>query len=185
MVISWTFGPETPVLAYLKFGHAEIQNVDEDLKIDEFLLTAGAPLEVKTTLERYGRPIPDKKAVLLTKPEPPPVPPKGPGQSGQGGPPPEVANDRPDLPALEESGLEHYASALAHDLQAMRERVAALDQITDDNILRQRALDLVGQVDQLKKDLLHLPKAAQALAEVQIAAFMTGLTQGRKVAKAQ
>ncbi len=77
---------------------------------------------------------------------------------------------------LTDSGIEHYARALAEDLQAMREEVAALDQISDDNVLRKRALDLATRVDAIKEDLAHLPKAARALAEVQVAALFTGLT---------
>lgn len=67
-VITWTCGAEAPVLAYLKFRHAPQQNLSQDLQIDSFLLNAGAPLEIKNALERYGRPIPEPGAKLLALP---------------------------------------------------------------------------------------------------------------------
>jgi hypothetical protein len=171
-VIAWTFGPGTPVLAYLKFQKGDKQNVDQDLKIDQFLLDAGAPLETKTTLERYGRPTPEsvKDGDLLQPPQPQ-LPPD-PAQS-------ELANEV-DLSQLEEHAQPAYAAAVAADLQAFRERVAALLEIDDDNIFRERALDLKNQIEKLKKDILKLPKSAQVIAETQFAALFTGLTEADK-----
>jgi phage gp29-like protein len=65
-VIAWTFGPDAPVLAYLKFRKQEKQSIEMDLAIDTFLLNAGAPLAVKTTLERYGRPVPTPGEAMLS-----------------------------------------------------------------------------------------------------------------------
>jgi phage gp29-like protein len=69
-VIRHQFGPDAPVLAYLKFKRQDKQNVELDLKIDQFLLQAGAPLEVKNLLERYGRPLPAAGETLLKSPAP-------------------------------------------------------------------------------------------------------------------
>ena len=188
-VIAWTFGAGTPVLAYIKFGHAQEQNVDEDLKIDEFLLDAGAPMEVNATLERYGRPVPPKGAVLLVKQMPPPIP-GGPGDPlvPQPGGKTEVSNAKegPELPALEEAGQVHYAQALAHDMQVVAEECQAVLAIDDDRVMAQRAVALIDKIEKLKKDILHLPKAAQALAETMIAGLFTGLTASThaKAAKA-
>ena len=75
--------------------------------------------------------------------------------------------------------------AVAADLQPIRERLAALLQIDDDAIFAQRAQDLAAQIDKLSKDILALPKCAQVLAETQIAALFTGLTQGQSARKSQ
>ena len=193
-VISWQFGPNTPVLAYLKFRQAAQQNVDQDIKVDQFLLAAGAPLDVETTLERYGRPLPAEGATLLKKPQAPAVPgvngstqepeaetdhedPEDPEETGET----EAANAAagPDIPGLDESGQVVYAQALAHDLQSVADECRRLLAITDDRIFTQQALVLVVRLDQIKADITHLPKSAQALAEIQVSALMTGLTQKR------
>jgi hypothetical protein len=56
-VIRYTFGEEEP-LAYLKVLTTNRQDVATDIAADTFLLTAGAPLAVEATLERYGREVP-------------------------------------------------------------------------------------------------------------------------------
>ena len=82
--------------------------------------------------------------------------------------------------ALEDSGTEAYARAIAHDMQVIREECEALLKIEDDRVLAQRAVALSDKIESLKKDILQLPKSAQALAETMIAALMNGLTQKEK-----
>lgn len=71
-VIHWSHG-DVPVLAYIKFNRSDKQNVDQDLKVDQFLVGAGAPVGVRATLERYGRDCPDTVADddILTAPAAP------------------------------------------------------------------------------------------------------------------
>lgn len=121
------------------------------------------------------------------EPPKPAMPPGQPGVPNQPGVPqpgqakPEVANDAgPDLTKLEDNGQVHFATALAHDLQIVAEDLRSLLAIDDDRILAQRAVAFADRLDALKKDILHLPKSAQALAEVQIAALFTGLTEAKK-----
>lgn len=83
-------------------------------------------------------------------------------------------------PELVQAGVDQYAAAVADDLQLVRERVAALMQISDPNLLRQRAVELSDEIEKLKADILKQPKAARALAEIQTAALFTGLTEGSK-----
>lgn len=179
-VINWTFGPDAPVLAYLKFKQAEQQNVAQDLAIDTFLVNNGAPLSIKDTLERYGRAVPDSTADLLK----PAIPPGGTGPA-ESNDPPEIANDDPSQPTLEDTAHTHFAMAVAADLQPIRERIAALLQIDDDAIFAQRAQDLASQIAKLQKDICQLPKCAQVLAETQIAALFSGLTSGKSARTAQ
>jgi len=85
-----------------------------------------------------------------------------------------------DDPALEASGTEHYAAAVASDMEHVRMLVAGLQEIGDDRVLAQRALEVADEIDRLKADILKLPASARALAEVQVAAFFNGLTEARK-----
>lgn len=54
-VIRYLFGAEASPRAYVKILTSGTQNVDQDLKIDEFLLSHGAKLPRAGTMERYGR----------------------------------------------------------------------------------------------------------------------------------
>lgn len=183
-VIKWRFGPDAPVLAYIKFRQSEQQNLTQDLAVDQWLVSVGAPLEINTTLERYGRPVPPEGSKLLTKPASPIPAPKPGEQKNNPQDDPEFENTNPDLPALEESAHAQYAQAVADDLQRIREIMAALLEINDDKLFAQRAQDAVGEIEKLKRDILHLPRSAQVLAETQIAALFTGLTEQTRKRKA-
>jgi phage gp29-like protein len=63
-VLRYNFG-EAPQLAYLKIRTSERQDVEQELKIDRFLLESGAPIAVKDALERYQRPAPKEGEALL------------------------------------------------------------------------------------------------------------------------
>ena len=63
-VLQYHFG-DAPRLAYLKIRAADKRDVDQSLKIDQFLLQAGAPIAVTDALARYDRPAPKAGAELL------------------------------------------------------------------------------------------------------------------------
>jgi hypothetical protein len=63
-VLRYYFG-DAPQLAYLKIRTSERQDVEQELKIDRFLLESGAPIAVKDALERYQRPAPKEGEPLL------------------------------------------------------------------------------------------------------------------------
>ncbi len=67
-VIEYHFGPGTKPLAYFKLKTTQKKNIDQEIKVDAFLNTAGAPLGVKSVLERYNRPMPDAADKLLVPP---------------------------------------------------------------------------------------------------------------------
>jgi len=58
--IDYLFGT-TRCLAYLKLTRPQRKNIDQDLKVDEFLLKSGVPQAVKDVAERYER-----RSVLLS-----------------------------------------------------------------------------------------------------------------------
>ena len=63
-VIQHLFG-DVPHRAYFKFLAPQRQNLDQDLRVDEFLVRHGAPLAVEDALERYGRSTPATSEHLL------------------------------------------------------------------------------------------------------------------------
>jgi len=75
LVLDYIFGEGTPALAYIKILTARKQNVELDLKIDEFAIRNGHPVSRDQFAERYNRPLPaGEDDVLLSTPaqaEPP------------------------------------------------------------------------------------------------------------------
>ncbi len=63
-VLRYYFG-DAPQLAYLKIRSIEKRDLDQDLKIDQFLVQSGAPITVRDALERYDRPSPRPDDALL------------------------------------------------------------------------------------------------------------------------
>ena len=52
--LAWKFGWDAPQLAYLKIKATESESMELDLRVDQFLLAAGAPLSIAAALERYN-----------------------------------------------------------------------------------------------------------------------------------
>lgn len=71
-VIRYLFGKDAKPLARVRVLPAPRECSEYDLRVDQFLLTNGAPLSLNETLERYGRELPEAgDAVLqLNKPLP-------------------------------------------------------------------------------------------------------------------
>jgi hypothetical protein len=63
-VLQYHFG-DAPQLAYLKIRASDKRDLDQDLKVDQFLLQSGAPLAIHDALERYDRPAPKPGEELL------------------------------------------------------------------------------------------------------------------------
>lgn len=68
LVLDLVFGPEVPALAYVKVMTSNRQNIEQDLKIDEFALRNGHPISQQQFAERYNRPLPVGEEVLLKAP---------------------------------------------------------------------------------------------------------------------
>ncbi|MHB9009194.1 MAG: phage portal protein family protein [Limisphaerales bacterium] len=66
LVLDYTFGPEVPALAYFHVTSAQKENLELDLKVDEFALRSGHPISRQQFAERYSRPIPEDGDELLT-----------------------------------------------------------------------------------------------------------------------
>lgn len=164
-VIRYQFGPDVQPLAYLRIVTPQKENVDQDLKVDEFLLRAGAPVAISDTLERYNRTLPDAGEPLLTAPAAP-----APFQGGL----PNEAQSR-----LEEISRQRFAEALAEDLQPIRDRLARILQIEDPDVLAARLRAFLEELPRLLKSINADPASAKALEETMSAALLNGLAAGK------
>lgn len=84
LVLDYVFGPGTPALAYLKVLPENQQDVDQDIKVDQFLLKSGFPVGIQQISERYHRPLPDDDDEILKAPAPLQLMPPGEGDDDQG-----------------------------------------------------------------------------------------------------
>jgi phage gp29-like protein len=161
-VLEYTFGEGVECLAYLKLNVPEKKNIDQELKIDEFLLASGAPLALQDTLERYGRPMPDAGDELLQAPAAPvPIPNQDPAASNA-----EYANEAQAAEAL--------AQAVASDLEPVRQRLDSILRITDPDLREIKLRKFLADLDQMKADILADPSAAQQLQSLLARAFVQG-----------
>jgi phage gp29-like protein len=175
-VISWTFGPDAPVLAYLKFRQSAQKNVQQDLSVDKFLLEAGAPLDVESVLERYGRPMPAEDAELLRAPAPVL---RSLGEGGPSSPREEMREKNSELSnAIDQiKGLPEFAKTRALDWRPVIDRLRGIEQL--DPALQPAALaqfrnDLRNPRSKLVQDLLKNPRAAEFLEKAMVAAYFNG-----------
>ncbi|MGV3771995.1 MAG: phage portal protein family protein [Verrucomicrobiales bacterium] len=65
-VIRYLFGEEVKPLAQVKVLASPKESTQQDLEVDRFLLSHGAPLSLSETLQRYGRPMPKEGEALVS-----------------------------------------------------------------------------------------------------------------------
>lgn len=70
---------------------------------------------------------------------------------------------------------EQFYQAIAADLQPLRDRLAAIDQIADPEIKKQKLASLHADMDQLTKDITADPESARVLAGINSAGVVAGM----------
>lgn len=174
-VLKYYFGPDVEQLAHVQIKTPQKDNIDQEIKIDQFLVDAGAPLAVNDVLERYNRPQPDAGEELLKNPTPPPMPgapvpdpadPEDPAAD------PEIANAADALLAASRSALVH---AINSDLQPVMDRMNAIFKITDPDAAHSAWKNFLTWLDKFRGSIQHDPATAHALEEITSAALANGL----------
>ena len=163
-VISYKYGPDAPVLAYLKFKKQDKQNVELDLEIDTFLRDSGAPLGVKNTLERYSRPVPDKGEELLTKP----VAPALPGQPGKPQP-----DEDPEL--VNEAATQDIGACLHEMILPLLKRLEAIAAVDDAGIQQHMIEKLLKDFPSIANAIQSDDSLAKKLSPTLAGALLSGL----------
>lgn len=174
-VIVWHFGEDTQPLAYLKIIVPPIKDLPGEIAVDTFLRDSGAPLGVESTLERYGRQLPDDDDELLTKPAPEP---SAFGNGPRGTPEKEDMDKEPD--AANEGPIRvqvnRLAAAFADDLQPLRLRLERILQIEDGDLMRSKLEAFLRDLPRLLKDINADPESARVLED----SLQRGLLAGAK-----
>jgi phage gp29-like protein len=174
--LDWKFGPDTPQLVYLKLRTTPRRNLQDDIAVDEFLLNAGAPLAVEDTLERYSRSMPEKGATLLkpigqlgqkTAPNGQPLPPSKTDANS------EFANTA----NLEASGKELLIEAILAEFRGVNARLAAIQNISDPEMQKQKLADVLTELDKLEANINHDPAVARAIYKILAAGCGNGIAE--------
>jgi len=182
-IISQRFGPGTQPLAYSRLIVPEKENTELDLKVDEFLLQAGAKLGEKERLEHYGRPIMDVKDTALKNPatvtERVNDDLNGAKKPGQDLPNERAGTaDAAAIGKLLATSREVFGQGLALDLQSLR---AALEKCLqgDDAGLLERAMAVQQSLNdpEVIEQIVTSDGSSNALFQILSAAAATGLSE--------
>jgi len=180
-------------LAYIRVKTGLRQKIDEDIKVDKFLIESGVPTAIKDILTRYGRPIPEPGQNLVRTPAASPSPQPSPGDSGpansklgNAAPAPRIdkakaLKARRINQQLAAGSRDSVARALADDMSALRRRLEIITQVEDPE-LRDAALsklrsDLPGILEQINVN----PGAARAIENALGAALINGYAESVEV----
>lgn len=153
LVLDYTFGEDVPALAYVKVLTTRKQNVELDLKIDEFAVRNGHPVSQQQFAERYNRPVPTgDDDTLLKAPATTPNP---------NFPTPSLATA-----ANEDQQRAAVVQAFAADLQPVRAELAAILQITDDALREVKLRAFLARIEEFKKDLPVASETQRTLSQI-------------------
>ncbi len=181
-LIEYLFGEEP--LAYFRLCPPRRLNVDSDIKAAEFLTGQGCKIAKSAAMERLGWVEAEEGEETLgdNAPEPAASAPAGTAPKLQPNLEDEAAATQAAVEnegALQVKGTAQFAQAIAADLAPFRRRLAAIGAITDPDVQRARLTALLAEWDNLQADILADPESAQAMARIQGAAAISGLTTGK------
>jgi phage gp29-like protein len=180
-VIEYTFGPGVTPLAYIQVNARNRQNIDQDLQVAQFLLSAGAPMGVVSTMERLNWQMPDKGEDLLEPIQALTGDNGGNGESGKSKKTKlgnaRLANvleqDHATL-LLIENARPLLAEATSEELAPLAERIEQVLAIENEEHALQAVRALRADLPLLTRQIARNPKAAQVFYQVFGAALLNG-----------
>lgn len=172
-VISMLFGVEKP-MAYFKLKPPAKINVDREIKIDQFLIGAGAPIGRKDLLERYGRAEPDSGDQLATVPATVSSPFSASNEIRR-----RASNVAAADVTFRAQSLKELSEAQAKSLRPLVDRLNAILTLPDDKVdaaLQQLQSDL----PRINREVLKDAQTQLAFEKILGAAVASGMAEGRR-----
>lgn len=177
-VLAYYFGEDVEPLAYFQIVVPPRQNVDTEIKVDEFLVKNGVRLSRKDTAERYGREEAEEGDEVLETQMPAP----GEGMGGPGAPGGRgqisFANEvRAERQLLKTSMVE--AAAAQDDVMApVRERIQAAVDMPNEAAFKVALSRLRDDLPKLLHQINRNPAGEKAIARAMTAGLFNGLLTG-------
>jgi len=187
--LAWKFGPDTELLAYVKLRTTPRRNIQDDIAVDTFLAgfkdsEGKTILGTAETLERYSRSLPKPGEDTLTATPPPAAPGAG-GPSGEKVIPPGKTDANPEFAnanPLDEKSHALVVEAVLSEFGSINKRLAAVAEITDAAVQKQKLTAILADLDKLKKNLDHDPAVANAIYKILSANLANGIAGQRDAA---
>lgn len=139
-VIRYRFGDDAVPKAKFALQPPQQIDTDREIKVDQFLLSAGVPLAISDLVERYGRNLPDEGDVLAHAPAAPSFGGGGKPGSGEDGGDESTApmgNQAPGMRRFVRTATDLQAAALAKSLAPLRAKlihIATIENAAERNI---------------------------------------------------
>ena len=179
--LAWKFGPDAPQLAYIKLRTTPRRNIEDDLAVDQFLAglkdNAGrGVLGIQSTLERYSRPLPKPDDDVFEMSAAPKLDPLGkaipPGKTDRN---PEMSFT--NAASLDEKSHALLIEAILSEFKSINQRLAAIANIDDADLQRQKLAAVLADLDKLETNLHHDPAVAQAIYKIISANVANGMAK--------
>ena len=178
--LAWKFGPDVERLAYLKLRTTPRRNIQDDLAVDEFLATVKAKdgrgvLGLQALMERYSRPLPKPEEDVAEVAAPPAGQKIGP--DGKPLPPgkTDVNAEFANAKTLDERSQALVVEAVLSEFASINQRLAAVAEVTDAELQKQKLAAILADLDKLKANLDHDPAVANAIYKILSANLANGI----------
>ena len=175
-VIEYSFGPDAPVLAYVKVLTNERIDVEQEIKINNHLVSNGARLSLKNEMERFGRSEAKPDEEILQMPEP--TDPAGAKKAAAN----EMRNGLVNFKRAEllKTAARQLGEARLADFMPFLNHVAQIASMSNPAAMLQAARNIRQKLPQYLKALNAKPAEAEVLAQTLSAEFFNGIDDADK-----
>lgn len=191
-VIAYVFGEGVKPKAYIRIVPPRKQNIDADIKIDDFLIKNGAPLGLTDTMERYGRDMPEPDDEVLSGPPEPQMPPGMGGMPGMPGAENDQGGDQNPMVSryaanedalaanreLVFNAVSQFRGATLVALRPIIDRLEAIAEMPNEETFYAAVRKLRDDLPELAEEINRDPANAQALEQAMAAGLLNGFVEG-------
>jgi len=169
IVIQHLFGTSR-CLAYLKLRRPQKKNIDQDIKVDEFLVRHGVPLTIEETLERYERAKADEGEATLQAP-------RSAASEGTQRERAEMSNERSGDRRLLATAVGALGDAQSDDLREVLNRLSGILEMENLDLMRAAWNRLKEDFPEALRRMNENPATARVLEEAMVAGFFNGAAE--------
>jgi hypothetical protein len=175
MVLEYTYGENTPILAKFVLVPSKNQDVQADLAVDKMFTEFGIPLSVSDVRERYGRAEPSTDDDLVNAPQQ--------TQTPQDPPPDNMSNDQLGMSnELIEDAKKSLAKARASELETVARELTSIMSVDDPKGVLKGLQYFIASTHNRARNLISNPdKLAHEIEKLLATSFLSGASTSQKV----